>query len=584
MRTSKYLITTSKETPSDADTASHQLMLRAGLIRKLASGLYTWLPLGHRTLQKLTEIIRQSMNETGALELLMPVVQPSQLWRETDRWTMMGPELLRFKDRNSRDFCLGPTHEEVITDLVRDEINSHRQLPTTLYQIQTKFRDEIRPRFGVMRSREFIMKDAYSFHLDQNCLDQTYDVMKQTYSSILNQLQLDYRIVDADSGNIGGNASHEFHVLADSGEDEIVFSSKSDYAANVELAIGTIPQSPDAESQRPSEIIETPDITTIKDLCSHLSIEPSRCVKTVIVQGCDQEGIRNGSLITLVIRGDQTINEIKAEKLKDVAAPFTRATENEITSVFGCVPGYLGPLGNDIKIYADPTAAELTNFTCGANIADKHIKNANWDVPSINGSEPHYDDVFDIRKVREGDLSPDGEGTLSKQRGIEVGHIFQLGKKYSASMNATALDTTGKGIVLSMGCYGIGVTRLIAACIEQKHDEYGIIWPKSIAPFLLVIIQVDGHKSEQVIEISEKLYNSAKDLGVDVLLDDRDKKTSPGVKFADSELIGIPHRFVVSPKAIADGFLEYKKRSTNEKTLKSITECLQLINEIAEQK
>ena len=584
MRTSNYLITTSKETPSDADTVSHQLMLRAGLIRKLASGLYTWLPLGYRTLQKLTTLIRRSMNETGAMELLMPVVQPSQLWRETDRWTMMGPELLRFKDRNSRDFCLGPTHEEVITDLVRDEINSHRQLPATFYQIQTKFRDEIRPRFGVMRSREFTMKDAYSFHLDQNCLDQTYEVMSQTYSSILDQLQLDYRRVDADSGNIGGNASHEFHVLADSGEDEIVFSNKGDYAANVELAIGTVPQAPNAESQRSSKVVETPAIRTIKDLCSHLSIEPSRCVKTVIVQGCDQQGVRDGSLITLVIRGDQTINETKAEKLKDVAAPLTRATENEITRVFGCVPGYLGPLDNYSKIYADPTAVELTNFTCGANIENKHIQNANWDIPTAGGSAPHYDDILDIRKVREGDLSPDGKGTLSKQRGIEVGHIFQLGKKYSTSMNATALDTTGKGIVLSMGCYGIGVTRLIAACVEQKHDEYGIIWPQSIAPFLLVIIQIDGHKSERVIEISEKLYNSAKDLGVDVLLDDRDKKTSPGTKFADSELIGIPHRLVVSPKAIADGLLEYKDRSTNEKTLKSITECFQLIKDVAEQK
>ena len=584
MRTSKYLITTSKETPSDADTVSHQLMLRAGLIRKLASGLYTWLPLGHRTLQKLTKIIRKSMDATGAMELLMPVVQPSQLWEETDRWTMMGPELLRFKDRNSRDFCLGPTHEEVITDLVRDEINSYRQLPATLYQIQTKFRDEIRPRFGVMRSREFIMKDAYSFHLDQKCLDQTYEVMSQTYCSILDQLQLDYRIVDADSGNIGGSASHEFHVLADSGEDEIVFSNASDYAANVELARGTVPKSPSAEPPRSSEIVETPAIITTKDLCSHLSIEPIRCVKTIIVQGCDQDGARNGSLITLVIRGDQTISETKTEKLEDIASPLTKATEEEIKQVFGCVPGYLGPLAKNMKTYADPTAAELTNFICGANINDKHIKNANWNVPSITGSKPHYDNVVDMRKVREGDFSPDGKGTLSKQRGIEVGHIFQLGKKYSSSMNATALDTNGKGIVLSMGCYGIGVTRLIAACIEQKHDEHGIAWPANIAPFLLVIIQVDGHKSEQVIEISEKLYNSAKDLDIDVLLDDRDRKTSPGAKFADSELIGIPHRFVVSPRAIADGALEYKERSTNEKTLKTMNECLQLINDIAKQR
>lgn len=583
MRTSKYLITTSKETPSDADTVSHQLMLRAGLIRKLSSGLYTWLPLGHRTLQKLTKIIRESMDETGAMELLMPVVQPSQLWKETDRWTMMGPELLRFKDRNSRDFCLGPTHEEVITDLVRDEINSYRQLPATLYQIQTKFRDEIRPRFGVMRSREFIMKDAYSFHLDQECLDQTYEVMSQTYSSILDQLQLDYRIVDADSGNIGGSASHEFHVLADSGEDEIVFSNASDYAANVELAKGTVPKSPSPQSPNSPEIVETPAIKTITDLCSHLSVERDRCVKTMIVQGCDQDGVRNGSLITLVIRGDQTINETKAEKLEDVASPLTKASEEEIERVFGCDPGYLGPLATDMKIYVDPTAAELTNFTCGANINDKHIKNANWNLPSTTDLKPHYDDIVDIRRVREGDLSPDGKGTLSKQRGIEVGHIFQLGTKYSSSMNATALDKNGKGIILSMGCYGVGVTRLIAACIEQKHDEQGIVWPAIIAPFLLVIIQVDGHKSEQVIETSEKLYNSAKELDIDVLLDDRDKKTSPGAKFADSELIGIPHRFVVSPRAIADGALEYKERNTNEKTLKTVNECLQLINDIAKQ-
>lgn len=584
MRTSKYLITTSKETPSDADTVSHQLMLRAGLIRKLASGVYTWLPLGHRTLQKLIKIIRKSMDDTGAMELLMPVVQPSQLWEETGRWTMMGPELLRFKDRNSRDFCLGPTHEEVITDLVRDEINSYRQLPATLYQIQTKFRDEIRPRFGVMRSREFIMKDAYSFHLDQKCLDQTYEVIRQAYCSILDRLQLDYRIVDADSGNIGGSASHEFHVLADSGEDEIVFSNASDYAANVELAKGTVSKSPSAESPRSSEIVETPAIKTVKDLCSYLSLEPFRCVKTIIVQGCDQDGIRNGSLITLVVRGDQTINETKAEKLEGVASPLTKATDKEIEQRFGCVPGYLGPLAEDIKIYADISAAELTNFTCGANINDKHIKDANWNAPSIADSKPHYDDVVDIRKVLEGDLSPDGKGTLSKQRGIEVGHIFQLEKKYSSSMNATALDKSGKAIVLSMGCYGIGVTRLIAACIEQKHDEQGIVWPANIAPFLLVIIQVDGHKSEQVIEVSEKLYNSAKELDIDVLLDDRDRKTSPGAKFADSELIGIPYRFVVSPRAIADGALEYKERSKNEKTLKPINECFQLINDIAKQR
>ena len=561
MRASQYLLATVKETPSDAETASHQLMIRAGLIRKLATGLYTWLPLGLRVLRKVTEVVREEMDKAGAMEVSMPVVQPAELWLETGRWQTMGPELLRFKDRHERDFCLGPTHEEVITDLVRNEINSYRQLPANLYQIQTKFRDERRPRFGVMRAREFTMKDAYSFHMNQESLDQTYQVMHATYSAIFSRLGLDFRPVAADSGNIGGNTSHEFHVLADSGEDEIVFSSDGNYAANMEMATGTLPPLPQETSRRAKHEVATGDAHSIEDLCTHLSINATACVKTLVVKGCDAEGEKSGELIALYLRGDQTLNETKTAKLARVFSPLEFADDEVIEATLGCKPGAIGPSGKFACSYADPSVLGLVNFVCGANKEDTHFIDANWD------DETRYDEVADIRCVQEGDISPDGKGTLAVKRGIEVGHIFQLGDKYSAALKATALDENGKSVVMSMGCYGIGVTRVVAACIEQNHDEHGIIWPENIAPYSLVIVQVDAHKSELVRTVSEEIYQLAQGLGIEVLLDDRDKKTSPGVKFADSELIGIPHRLVISPRSLADGVVEYKRRGEADKQL-----------------
>lgn len=561
MRASQYLLATVKETPSDAETASHQLMIRAGLIRKLATGLYTWLPLGLRVLRKVTEVVREEMDKAGAMEVSMPIVQPAELWLETGRWQTMGPELLRFKDRHDRDFCLGPTHEEVITDLVRNEINSYRQLPANLYQIQTKFRDERRPRFGVMRAREFTMKDAYSFHMNQESLDQTYQIMHATYSAIFSRLGLDFRPVAADSGNIGGNTSHEFHVLADSGEDEIVFSSDGNYAANMEMATGTLPPLPQETSRRAKHEVATGDAHSIEDLCTHLSINATACVKTLVVHGCDAEGEKSGELIALYLRGDQTLNETKTAKLARVFSPLEFADDEVIEATLGCKPGAIGPNSKCAFSYADPSALGLVNFVCGANKEDTHFIDANWD------DETRYDEVADIRCVQEGDISPDGKGTLAVKRGIEVGHIFQLGDKYSAALKATALDENGKSVVMSMGCYGIGVTRVVAACIEQNHDEHGIIWPENIAPYSLVIVQVDAHKSELVRKVSEEIYQLAQGLGIEVLLDDRDKKTSPGVKFADSELIGIPHRLVISPRSLADGVVEYKRRGEADKQL-----------------
>ena len=561
MRASQYLLATVKETPSDAETASHQLMIRAGLIRKLATGLYTWLPLGLRVLRKVTEVVREEMDKAGAMEVSMPIVQPAELWLETGRWQTMGPELLRFKDRHDRDFCLGPTHEEVITDLVRNEINSYRQLPANLYQIQTKFRDERRPRFGVMRAREFTMKDAYSFHMNQESLDQTYQIMHATYSAIFSRLGLDFRPVAADSGNIGGNTSHEFHVLADSGEDEIVFSSDGNYAANMEMATGTLPPLPQETSRRAKHEVATGDAHSIEDLCTHLSINATACVKTLVVHGCDAEGEKSGELIALYLRGDQTLNETKTAKLARVFSPLEFADDEDIEATLGCKPGAIGPNSKCAFSYADPSALGLVNFVCGANKEDTHFIDANWD------DETRYDEVADIRCVQEGDISPDGKGTLAVKRGIEVGHIFQLGDKYSAALKATALDENGKSVVMSMGCYGIGVTRVVAACIEQNHDEHGIIWPENIAPYSLVIVQVDAHKSELVRTVSEEIYQLAQGLGIEVLLDDRDKKTSPGVKFADSELIGIPHRLVISPRSLADGVVEYKRRGEADKQL-----------------
>jgi prolyl-tRNA synthetase len=561
MRASQFLLATVKETPADAEITSHQLMLRAGVIRKLASGLYTWLPLGLRVLHKVSNIVREEMNKSGAMEVSMPVVQPSELWQESGRWETMGDELLRFKDRHGRDFCLGPTHEEVITDIVRNEYSSYRQLPCNLYQIQTKFRDERRPRFGVMRAREFIMKDAYSFHTSQESLDDTYAVMHKTYCNIFNRLGLDFRPVIADSGNIGGSTSHEFHVLADSGEDEIVFSSSGDYAANMEMAEGIPSAANTSKESQPAEMVDTGNARSIEDVAQLLGIATSSLVKTLIVHGADSEGEKTDQLVALLLRGDQELSEIKAGKLSQLYSPITFADDALIEATLSCLPGCIGPVDLPIPVIADKSVIELSNFVCGANQLGKHISSANW------GDSIKFDSSADIRKVQEGDGSPDGNGTLAIKRGIEVGHIFQLGSKYSESLKATVLNENGKAVALTMGCYGIGVTRVVAACIEQNHDNRGIIWPENIAPFRLIITQIDAHKSEQVVEVSEMLYQKAQSLGIDVLLDDRDKKTSPGVKFADSELIGIPHRLVVSPRTLADGVIEHLDRRSGEKSM-----------------
>ncbi len=550
MRASQFLIATQKETPADAEVISHQLMLRAGLIRKLASGLYTWLPAGLRVLQKVESIIREEMNRSGAMEVLMPVVQPAELWEQSKRWQQYGPELLRIKDRHERDFCLGPTHEEVITHLVSNEIRSYKQLPINLYQIQTKFRDEIRPRFGVMRSREFIMKDAYSFHLDQDSLVQTYDVMYQTYSAIFNRIGLDFRPVIADNGSIGGTGSHEFHVLADSGEDDIAFSDSSDYAANIEMAEAVALGKRGIATQS-LEKVSTPTVKTIDEVCKALAVPAYRTVKTLLVKGVNEDGEAAG-LVALVLRGDHQLNEIKAEKLPAVFAPLTMASEEEIKQAVGCSAGSLGPIGLELPVIADRSAVELTDFVCGANEDDYHYTGANWErdvaVPT----------VADIRNVVAGDPSPDGKGTLQIKRGIEVGHIFQLGLKYSEALNARVLDENGKEATVTMGCYGIGVTRVVAAAIEQNHDAQGIIWPDAIAPFQLALVPLNMQKSEQVKETTEQLYRELTAAGIDVLMDDRNER--PGVKFADIELMGIPHRIVVGDRGLEKGTLEYRHR------------------------
>ena len=551
MRTSKYLLATTKETPADAVVISHQLMLKAGMIRKLASGLYNWLPIGLRVLQKVTRIIREEMNNSGALEVSMPVVQPAELWHESGRWEVMGDELQRFKDRHERDFCLGPTHEEVITDLVRNELNSYKQLPINIYQIQTKFRDERRPRFGVMRSREFIMKDAYSFHLNQDSLDDTYQLMYETYSKIFSRLGFSFRAVEADSGNIGGNKSHEFHVLADSGEDEIVFSDQSDYAANIEMASSREPLTANTAASAELALVSTPDCKTIDEVSSLLGVDSSNTVKTLVVLSDDQE---ENSLVALILRGDHQLNEVKAGKINGVASPLTFASDEQIQAIIKCEPGSIGPVKIPVKVIVDRDAAVLSDFVCGANQNDHHYTGVNWNRDAA------FDEIADLRKVVEGDISPDGNGTLSIKRGIEVGHIFQLGNKYSTAMSASVLDENGKTKIMEMGCYGIGVSRIVAAAIEQCHDDKGIIWPDNIAPFHVVIIPLNAHKSEEVTSISESLYEELQLAGMDVLLDDRDKKTSPGVKFADMELIGIPHRVVVSDRGLANSQVEYKKR------------------------
>lgn len=558
MRTSQYLIATLRETPADAEVISHQLMLRAGLIRKLASGMYTWLPAGLKVLQKVTAIVREEMNRSGALEISMPVVQSAELWQESGRWDQMGPELLRFVDRHNRDFCLGPTHEEVITNLIRNEFSSYKQLPANFYQIQMKFRDERRPRFGVMRAREFLMKDAYSFHIDEASLQQTYDLMYRTYCAIFDRLGLDYRAVLADTGNIGGSTSHEFHVLADSGEDDIVFSSSGEYAANIELASGVIADNGanvSASSDAASEVA-TGDAHTIDAVAELLKVPASQLVKTLIVKSADDSAAH--SLIALAIRGDQEVNLVKLEKLPGIAVPIEFASDEEIQAALNCNPGCLGPLKMPFTVVADRSVEHLVDFVCGANRDGFHLSGANW------GRDCHYDTVADFRKVKEGDLSPDGKGTLAIKRGIEVGHIFQLGTKYSKAMNAAVLDENGKSVLMTMGCYGIGVSRIVAAAIEQNHDENGIIWPDAIAPFQIAIIPLNAHKSARVTDISEQLLAQLQQAGYDVLLDDRDKKTSPGVKFADMELMGIPHRLVVSDRGLENNQLEYKSRRAAE--------------------
>ncbi|RMH37944.1 MAG: proline--tRNA ligase [Gammaproteobacteria bacterium] len=556
MRTTQYFLATLRETPSDAEIVSHRLMLRAGLIRKLASGLYTWLPTGLRVLQKVEKIVREEMNAIGAVECLMPGVQPAELWQESGRWDKFGPELLRFQDRHQRDFCLGPTHEEIITDLIRNEVRSYKQLPLTLFQIQTKFRDEIRPRFGVMRAREFIMKDAYSFHLDEASLKETYQKMYEAYSRILDRMGLRYRAVIADTGAIGGSGSHEFHVLADSGEDIIVYSDTSDYAANIEKAEALAPS--DARPAPKEEIrkISTHNAKTVEEVANLLQISTKQILKTLVVHGEKSDENPSG-LVALVLRGDHQLNEIKAQNLSGVQSPLSLASEQEIREAIGCGPGSIGPVNLSIPVIVDRTAASMSDFYCGANEDGYHFAGVNWerDCPLVR--------VEDIRNVVEGDPSPDGQGHLKVCRGIEVGHIFQLGRQYSEKMKATVLDADGQARVLTMGCYGIGVSRIVAAAIEQNHDEHGIIWPDAIAPFEVAIIPMNMHRSYRVQEVCERLYNDLVARGVEVLWDDR--KERPGVLFNDMDLIGIPHQLVIGERSLDQGQIEYKKR-TGERT------------------
>ncbi|GGE41956.1 proline--tRNA ligase [Halopseudomonas oceani] len=553
MRTSQYLIATLKETPSDATVISHQLMLRAGMIRKIASGLYTWLPMGLRVLRKVEAVVRDEMDKAGALEVLMPAIQPAELWQESGRWEQYGPELLRLKDRHDRDFCVGPTHEEVITDLARNEITSYKQLPINMYQIQTKFRDEIRPRFGLMRGREFLMKDAYSFHLTQESLQQTYDGMYQAYCNIFNRLGLEFRPVVADNGSIGGEGSHEFHVLADSGEDAIIFSDTGSYAANMEKATAQLPQGDRPAASQPMTLVDTPDQLTIAAVSEFLKVPAEQSVKTLIVLGAEEEG-KPQPLVALVLRGDHELNEIKAEHLPEVHAALTFASEAQIVSTIGCKPGSIGPVKLPITVIADHSAAHLADFVCGANVDGKHYTGVNWE------RDAQYTRVADLRNVVEGDISPDGNGTLVIKRGIEVGHIFQLGQKYSQAMDCSVLNEQGKAQTLIMGCYGIGVSRVVAAAIEQNYDDRGILWPDALAPFQVALVPMKMESSEAVQQATMALYEGLQAAGVEVLLDDRDKKTSPGVKFADMDLIGIPHRVVISDRGLAEGQLEYKYR------------------------
>jgi prolyl-tRNA synthetase len=552
MRLSQYPILTLKEVPADAEVVSHQLMLRTGMIRRLAAGLYVWLPMGLRTLRKVEQIVREEMNRAGALELCMPTVQPAELWKESGRWSQYGPELLRFKDRHDREFAYGPTHEEVITDIARRELRSYKQLPVNFYQIQSKFRDEIRPRFGVMRAREFLMKDAYSFHIDEASLAEGYRLMFEAYSRIFTRMGLKFRAVQADGGSIGGSTTQEFHVLADSGEDAIAFSDADDYAANLEMAATLAPTAKRHAPTLPLTKVPTPNTRTIAELSALLGVKAAQCVKTLLVDGSA------GDVVALVIRGDHELNAVKSQKLPGVASPLRMVGPERVRAATGSEPGSLGPIGFKGLIYVDHAAAHVADFVCGANEKDMHYTGANWgrDLP-----EPQS---VDIRNVQAGDPSPSGRGSLKIARGIEVGHIFQLGQKYSAAMNASVLDEQGNAQKMFMGCYGIGVTRVVAAAIEQNHDANGIVWPEAIAPFQVVLVPINYQKSTRVQEAADSLYQAFNDAGIDVLLDDRDAR--PGVKFADSELLGIPHRIVIGERGLNVGNLEYRHRRETEST------------------
>ena len=570
MRASKYLITTKKESPTDAEIVSHQLMLRAGMIRKLASGLYSWMPLGLRVFRKVEAIVREEMDRSGALELMMPVVQPADLWEESGRWNQFGPELLRLNDRHDRDFCLGPTHEEVITDIIRSEISSYKQLPANFYQIQTKFRDERRPRFGVMRTREFCMKDAYSFHSNADSLQETYQLMYETYSTIFDRTGLEYRAVLADTGSIGGSLSHEFHVLADSGEDAIVFSTKSNYAANMEKASSLIQVKKEEEIMDVKTEIATPEVHTIEQLCNFLSITADKTIKTLIISTQDSG---DNKLFALALRGDHELNELKAKKALKIDRDICLASEEQIKKALNCSPGSIGPIDLDLPLIVDSSAASVSNFACGANRDGYHFKNVTWE---------HEDKklvIADIRNVVSGDPSPDGKGTLEIKRGIEVGHIFQLGTKYSQAMKATVLDENGKEQFMSMGCYGIGVSRIVAAAIEQNHDDKGIIWPEAIAPFQTAIVPININKSERVKDACENLYRSLLDAGVDTLFMDEPKARLGGM-LADIELIGVPHRIVIGERGVQDGLVEYRHRKAGENKDIKLDEIVDFIKTI----
>lgn len=566
MRASRFLFATLRETPNDAEVISHQLMLRAGMIRKLASGLYSWLPMGVRVLNKVEAIVREEMDRAGSLQVLMPVTQPAALWEESGRYVQYGPELLRFKDRHNNDFVLGPTHEEVITDLARNELKSYKQLPANFYQVQTKFRDEIRPRFGVMRSREFIMKDAYSFHADQASLQETYDIMYDAYCRIFTRLGLDFRPVQADTGSIGGSGSHEFHVLASSGEDDIAFSTESDYAANVEMAEAILVGERAAPTQQ-LQLVDTPNQKTIADVSAFLGTEPKNSVKALLVQGVANEAGET-PVVALFLRGDHELNEIKAEKHPLIAAPITFATEEQIAAL-GLTAGFVGPQGlveKGLTVIVDRAASVLSDFVAGANIAEQHATGVNWE------RDAQFTEVYDLRNVVEGDPSPDGKGTIQIKRGIEVGHIFQLGQKYSEALGCKVLGKDGKPFVVTMGCYGIGVTRVVASAIEQNFDEKGIIWPAAIAPFDVAIVPMNAHKSPRTLQAAESLYAELQAAGFDVLLDDRDER--PGVKFSDLEINGIPHRIVIGEKGLDAGTFEYKGRRDAESVNLSKEELL----------